>query len=500
MRDLVLTLFIFGMLPVCFSQPRIGLLMWTWVSYMSPHRLTWGFAYDFRFVYIIAIVTILGVIFSKDETIARRPPINAITILSVMFMIWITITTLNAYNPTGANWEWQRFMKIQVMILATYMLITDQKWLHRIIWVVVISICFWGWKGAIFSVLTGGFHRVYGPPGSFFHDNNGLALALVMTVPLIRYLFTQTKNRLGKISLIILAIMCILAILGTYSRGGFLGLAVLAVFFWLKTPRRLTLLVSFAVIAFSTNHFMPDRWKARMDLLQSDQQTVSTAIIASNSILDTSSLGRLNAWKFAVNLANDHIPFGGGFQTFQYFLFLKYAPAPWMLHDSHSIYFEVIGEQGWGGFFIFISLHLLAFRSGSWVLRRTKRRPDLKWASEMATSIQIGLVGYWASGIFLGLAYFDLPYHFISILVILKSFVSHKLSQEAPRHSTVISPMIKTETSIFSGQTIPSRTQKPYDTKSKLMRPKTWPVSSSKIEPSARKKPSQEDFKSIFPR
>ena len=49
MRDLFVTLIVLGALPFAFLRPSIGVLTFSWLSYMNPHRLTWGFAYDFPF-------------------------------------------------------------------------------------------------------------------------------------------------------------------------------------------------------------------------------------------------------------------------------------------------------------------------------------------------------------------------------------------------------------------------------------------------------------------
>ena len=42
MRDIVLTLVIFGTLPFILWRPHIGVLVWTWIGFMNPHRLTWS--------------------------------------------------------------------------------------------------------------------------------------------------------------------------------------------------------------------------------------------------------------------------------------------------------------------------------------------------------------------------------------------------------------------------------------------------------------------------
>ena len=52
LRSLLVAGIIFALLPYCFFRPWIGILLWTWISYMSPHRLAYGFAYDFPFALI----------------------------------------------------------------------------------------------------------------------------------------------------------------------------------------------------------------------------------------------------------------------------------------------------------------------------------------------------------------------------------------------------------------------------------------------------------------
>jgi hypothetical protein len=48
MRSLLVALLVFGSLPIIIVRPHVGVLVWSWIGYMNPHRLTWGFAYDSR--------------------------------------------------------------------------------------------------------------------------------------------------------------------------------------------------------------------------------------------------------------------------------------------------------------------------------------------------------------------------------------------------------------------------------------------------------------------
>jgi len=66
MRDLAITLFLFGSVPFILWRPTIGVFLWVWVSVMNPHRPTWDFAYDLRFAQVIAIATLVRMLFSRQ--------------------------------------------------------------------------------------------------------------------------------------------------------------------------------------------------------------------------------------------------------------------------------------------------------------------------------------------------------------------------------------------------------------------------------------------------
>jgi hypothetical protein len=61
--------------------------------------------------------------------------------------------------------------------------------------------------------------------------------------------------------------------------------------------------------------------------------------------------------------------------------------------------------------------------SGGWIIKNTKRIEDIKWAGDMAAMLQVSMIGYAVSGAFLGLGYFDLYYHLVAIMILLKVIV-----------------------------------------------------------------------------
>ena len=96
MRDIVITLLVFGSLPYIFKRPWFGVVMWIWISVMNPHRLSYGFAYSFPFAAVIAAVTIIGLVITKDD---KRMPKSAIVWVIVAFTLHMGITTMTAFFP-----------------------------------------------------------------------------------------------------------------------------------------------------------------------------------------------------------------------------------------------------------------------------------------------------------------------------------------------------------------------------------------------------------------
>jgi probable O-glycosylation ligase (exosortase A-associated) len=405
MRDLLVTAIVFGALPFIFKRPWIGIMLWCWLGYMNPHRQTWGFAYDFPFASICAVVTIVAFLFSrekKDMVWTRE------TVLLLMFIGWMLVTTLFSFYPDLAWLQWNKVWKIQVMVFLTAMIIKERQHLHWMIWIIALSLGYYGVKGGIFTIVHGGQFRVQGPAGTFFGGNNEMALVLAMLVPLIRYLHLQEPRKWVRLGLASAMVLSGVAAIGSQSRGGMLAMAAMGLFLWLKSRHKLVTGVYMVIAVAITAAVMPQEWYDRMDSIRNYQQ-------------DESALGRINAWHTAFNVAKDRVT-GGGFEMFQARTFRQYAPEPFRVHDVHSIYFEVLGEHGFIGLGMFLLLAVFAWLRANQVIRVCKNDPEKKWAADLAAMIQVSLIGYGAGGAFLGLAYFDLTYHLMIILVLAAKF------------------------------------------------------------------------------
>lgn len=405
MRDLFVTGVIFGLIPFIFKRPWVGILLWSWLGYMNPHRLAWGFAYDFPFAMIVGLITITVFLFSKEkkEMVWTRE-----TVVLLIFVGWMLFTTFFAFNPIWAWFQWDKVWKIQLMIFLTALIFKERQHLHWLVWVIALSLGFYGVKGGIFTILNGGSYRVQGPGGTFIGGNNEIALAMVMAIPLINYLHLQETRKWLKIGLASAMILTGVAAIGTQSRGGLVAMAAMGLFLWLKSRSKFFTAIYMAAAIAIMAAVMPQEWYDRMGTIETYQN-------------DRSAVGRINAWHTAFNVAKDRVT-GGGFEMWIPHVFRQYAPNPFDVRDVHSIYFEVMGEHGFIGFGLFMLIGMMAWIRAQQIIKRCKGDLDKKWASDLAAMIQVSLIGYAAGGAFLGMAYFDLPYHLMIILVLTAKF------------------------------------------------------------------------------
>ena len=260
---------------------------------------------------------------------------------------------------------------------------------------------------------------VWGPDSSFIAGNNELALALIIITPLFRFLQLQTRSKWGKQAISAAILLCVAASLGSHSRGALLAMAAMgATLWWYGGRRNLSILLGMLLVAALALMFLPEQWFARMSTI-SDYQS------------DASAMGRINAWLMAWNLASDRI-FGGGFEMYDLTTFALYAPDPADVHAAHSIYFQVLGEHGFVGLFLFLTLWFLVWWNAGRLRKEGRKEPQTQWLSDLGAMCQVSLVGYAVGGAFLSLAYFDLPYNILVMIVLGRRWIKRRawLEQE----------------------------------------------------------------------
>jgi probable O-glycosylation ligase (exosortase A-associated) len=408
MRDVALTLAIAACLPFITISPYFGVLIFNWLSLMAPNRLAYGFAVEAPFAMIVGVMTLFAWMISREN---KRYALSTLGILILVWALWISITTGAANNPELALVKWANTMKTLLIACMVLMLANNRERIIAMVWVIAVSIGFYGGKGGVWWILHKGEWPVVGPDATQMADGNQLALALCMTLPLIFYLFQETKSRLVRLGCLGVGFLTLIAIFGTYSRGGLIALGAVAAFLLWKSRHRFVFALIGAIIFFTAAPFVPVKWIERMTTIETYDEDSSAGL-------------RFQWWGMARRIARDSPITGGGFSVFMDpQVYPKYNPEADRPRDVHSIYFEVLGEHGYVGLVIFLALLGTAFLTASKTIFMARGRKELRWAADLARMFQVSLVGYASAGAFLTLATSHEYYQIVALIGALEAHV-----------------------------------------------------------------------------
>jgi probable O-glycosylation ligase (exosortase A-associated) len=300
------------------------------------------------------------------------------------------------------------------------MLLRDRQRIRLFLLVIAFSVGFYGFKGGLFGLATGGTQMVMGPGDSIIGANNAIGLALNMCLPLLWYL-AREESGWCKRFLQATFFLTIPAIMFTYSRASALAMAALLLAIMLKSRWRIVLIVTALIGGVAAIPFIPQKW------LDRQQSTLSYEE-------DGSAMSRIDNWKFCWRVASDNPITGAGFDFQTPAVFARYAPEFLVKYrgkiwDTHNIFLGILTSHGFPGLLAFVTMIALCLASCARLKRRVRHRPDLRWVSTYAEMIQLSFLGFMLNGMFVNMEYYDLPYHWIAVVASLKVIVDHELSQ-----------------------------------------------------------------------
>lgn len=403
-----------AMIPMAFMNGFVAFLLWVYASVLSPQLYLYGFMQGFRFVFVFAGIALLLLWMRKVQDRGRFVP-DATSVVLLLFVIHTILSSIFSIQPNPAVWfRLDIFLKGIVLAFMAPFFLTSRWRIHVMLIVLVIGLGFHGVVDGLKMIASAGAHNILGIPTSSLSDNNLYALGMVMLLPLILYLAKYSAHRITRWIALIAFSLCVMTVLGSNSRGGFLALAILGIWYWITSPRKILSLVFVAVVAVGVVQFAPERWFERIETIK-------------DAAADQSFLGRVAAWKVSVNIANDNPLLGAGFHAVErQWIWNQYKVTPNIISSvvpqipakaAHSNYFQVLGDLGYIGLILFLALLASAFVN-RWRIQAlaAKSRSDTTWATDLATAINLSLVAFMAGGAGVSLAYFELVYLFIMML------------------------------------------------------------------------------------
>jgi len=427
MRDLLFAGIFTFLLPLCAISAFVGVLLWTWVALLPPNDYLYSFMIGVPINKIVAIVTLFLLIFSRDK---KRPYFDMAQLLLVLLAFAAIASWAYAIVPSDLSDDlFQKLLKEIVLALAITTLMTTRLRLHLLLVTIVVALGFISFKEGMIGLLTAGGHKV--DPVPSIGDNNSIATALLMIVPLAVYAAQYSAERVARIGMWCATGLSVVAIVMTFSRGGFIGMMVLGLILVANSRRRVSALLLVAAVAVTIFVLAPESWFERLQTIRDTGN-------------DSSFLGRVVAWKISTLIALDRPLIGGGphavqnllvWQTYKpdigLFDFIATPPPDATPHAAHSIYFEILGDMGFTGLFLFLAMQAVTLANTRWITRNTRNHPRLAWAADMARMVQISMVLYLITGAALSLGYFELVYILVALVSRLKRLVRDELAAEA---------------------------------------------------------------------
>lgn len=445
MRDLLLLGLLPLMLYAMVQRPFIAVGMWLWTAMFFPNAWVYGIASIPRYNLLFAGVAIFSYLAWKTKP---KVELTSLGGLVLAFFIWTLVSTIMTIGYPDLSWEYCiRFAKVVALFVFVVLVIKNKLHFDFVLWCVVLSVGFYADLETLKFIASGGGHKIAGLPGHVLGDRNELALAFVMTMPLCYYLWVEYGKQSRILNLGLLATMALLAlgVIGTQSRGGFIALLVLAGYMYLKSDRKVLLTILIAAFCVGASFYISSEYVARMDTIAAAEQ-------------DDSFMTRVVAWKLSFILAMEHPFFGGGFKSLEYFpvwsdLSKNFFAYPWfytgtalpnttVARAAHSIYFQVLGDQGFVGLGLYLSCLAISFFKAGKVARKARQAGAPAWLPTAAVMVQLSIFAFAVGGAALSLAYFDLLFALFGLVVVLER---RMLAAAVPVKSPVPQPMLNRE-------------------------------------------------------
>jgi hypothetical protein len=254
--------------------------------------------------------------------------------------------------------------------------------------------------------------------GNYFADENDVALYVNMIIPFCYFLFLIEKNKKTKIFFAGALVIGLLAVIISFSRGGFVGLVLMFFIVWLVSPRKMVSL-SLILILGTVGYFFSD------PAYRKDMATVTDT-------KESTAHARLMSWASAWDMFLDY-PLGVGGNNFQVhfpdYQGDRFNRGMWG-RVAHSLWFTLLPELGVLG--VFIYFRLLFFNIKGIVSLKTKKpvlSEDEKYINSMSIAFLASLVGFFASASFLSALYYA-HYWYLTAVIVATIQIRAKLSSD----------------------------------------------------------------------
>lgn len=434
MRDLAFIGFLAALFGMGLRRPFLFVLVYVYIDLVSPQRLTYYLLNSIPISLIAVICAWGGWLIADDKRDLRLAPRQ---LIMLALLGYCAMTTRVADFPIEAYEKWDWVWKALAFAIFLPFTLRTRLRIEGLLAFMILSAGSIIIVGGIKTLASGGG---YGTLNLIVTNNSGLyegstiSTVAVAIVPLILW-FTRhgTVFKPGwKVQLFCYALVfsCLLIPVGTSARTGLMCIGLLAVLMLRDAKHRIFYLALMAATPVVAYPFLPTAFIERMKTIGGYQG-------------DSSASTRVAVWKWTLDYARTH-PFGGGFDAYRgnhvRFETIKTTgdagnqaiartPQTDKGRAYHSAYFEMLGEQGWPGLFMWLSISLIGIARMELIRYRYRAEAATRWAAQLASALQSANLIYLLGAAFVGIAFQPFFYMLIGAQIGLDTYLARRRAE-----------------------------------------------------------------------
>ena len=380
-----------------------ALIAFTTILLVSPQQ--WFPAIkSLRIALLAATVAIAAHLAGRMFGSARPLPVRREMAIALIFLVWAAITIPLSIWP-GGSWAQltDHLIKAVIFFWLIGTLVTTRRRLEGFIWVLALcSIPLAAtalanyWSGVFITHSTSSVQRIAGYVGGagLAGNPNDLALMLNLLLPLTGALFVIAKQPWLRLVALGALMLSVAAVIATFSRAGFITLAVIAVAGFLAMLRRGALGAAVIVVFLALGAFVliPDQYFNRLATITNiDADTTGSA------------QGRWGDYFVSLEYIRANPLTGAGLGQDLLALNETRGRATW--RSVHNAYLQAAVDLGLPGMTLLLALLLASFANARKVRRAAAKRKDLGDLAVMATGVNLSLLAFSVAAFFHPIAY-----------------------------------------------------------------------------------------------
>lgn len=436
MRDLAIILFLLGLVFLGIYRPWLMTIAYLYTDIIQPQRLSFSALRSLPINFILGAAAVVLFMFDKKKNLA----FGIVQGLMLAFVLWFTITSNMAVIQDEQVWfKWDSAWK-SVVFAGVFMplILSTRRRIETAIALLILCVALVSVSGGLKTLAGGGGYgdlRMIVDINKGIYESSTISTVGVAIIPLILYMYRHSplvgRTRVTQIAKWGLIASSLLILVGTEARTGLVCLAALAAMLFWRARRKLAIVAGVVAVSIVALPFLPPSFVKRMETIAAPEE-------------DRSASTRTEVWGWTLDFVQER-PLGGGFRVSRLTritvelpkrapdgVIIGYTKVEQRARAFHSSYFEVLGEHGWPGLFLYVAIIAASLLK----LARLRARhlgapPEDLWIRDLAQALYRSILLYAIGGLFVGLAFQTTLYMFLGLGVATTQLIAAKRAAAA---------------------------------------------------------------------